>query len=140
MLESEALTLANEVGPENLQLWIRERSLEAIRGTYRLREEGIIKRMRTAGFLVSRRDLSIRIDFEGEGMVFAVHLNRPGSDNTLSIRAATHGNPTGRPLPEASWEAVLRTKGAGLAPTIQTAGMVLLALWIFPPLIRRKRS
>ena len=80
----------------------------------------------------------MRPDFENEGLLLAALLDQGGDEGTVVVWGTTHGKPFGRPLPDPQLTAVLQTHSERIAVIIQTTGMALLAIWIIPPLLRRR--
>ena len=130
VMEAEAVRVAAE-NPE-MGTWLRAQRLAELRDVYDRETPKLMAALNAARAEVQRQHVSVRVDFEGGGLILSAVLD--DDDRDLSASSHTAGVDAGRPPPKAGFGPSVVAHLYHLLAFLLGGGALAGALWFVPAL------
>ncbi len=112
----------------------------ALREIYATHQPRVVKGVQGAGFVIDANQVRLRLDFKASALVLGVSIEPGESDDPVAAEASTTGKPVGRTLPSPSLGAVLSEHVEDVVPVYLMALVLILAIFLAPPLVARLKA
>ncbi len=141
LLDLEATRFVEAMGKRRFQAAVHSRDQRTLLEAFERFRPLALERLRSAGYRIRNNAFLARQDFDRAGLVLGVVLDE--GEGNLTVWSATHGQPFGRPIPDASYEAVSELYSDDIDAATWIVSGTVFFLWVLPfiaAMLTRKQS